>query len=206
MKITVECEKRPEGKKPKALRRDGKIPANLYGHEGTNSLSLAIDAKTVDNLLRKASVNNTLIDLKVIDASWQGKTLLREVQAHPAKGTPYHLSFFAVAGHGDTTVEVPLRFIGEAAGVKLEGGMVDAVINELQVSCTPESIPEAIEIDISSMNVGDTLHVHELVLPEGVTAQTEAERIVVTVLPPRMPGSGDGDESTTEAGTEPAAI
>ena len=200
MIITVECEKRPEGQKPKALRRNGQIPANLYGHEGTNSLSLVIDAKTVSNLLRKASVNNTLIDLKVKDASWQGKTLLREVQAHPAKGTPYHLSFFAVAGHGDTTVEVPVRLIGEAAGVKLEGGIVDAVITELQVSCPPEKIPEAIEVDVTSLKVGDSLHIHELVLPEGITVQNEPERVVVTILSPRMPASGDAEETTeTEA-------
>ena len=177
----------------------------MYGHEGTNSLSLAIDTKTVENLLRKASVNNTLIDLKVTDASWQGKTLLREVQAHPAKGTPYHLSFFAVAGHGDTTVEVPVKLIGEAVGVKLEGGMVDAVINELQVSCPPEKIPEAIEVDITNLKVGDSLHVHELVLPGGITVQNEAERVVVTILQPRMPGSSDTEESETGAGADSAA-
>ncbi len=186
MAITVECQKRPEGSKPRALRRSGEIPANLYGHKGTESISLTISAKTVERLLKRASVNNTLIDLNVTDAPWRGKTLLRELQIHPAKGTPYHLSFFAVAGHGDTNVEVRLRFVGEAIGVKQEGGLLDTVINELQVSCSPENIPEAIEIDVSNLNVGDSLHISELVLPEGVTVLAGAEQVVVSILPPRV--------------------
>ncbi|WGV26170.1 50S ribosomal protein L25/general stress protein Ctc [Halotia branconii] len=186
MAITVECQKRPEGSKPKALRRSGEIPANLYGHKGTESIALTINAKTVERLLKKASVNNTLIDLNVTDAPWRGKTLLRELQIHPAKGTPYHLSFFAVAGHGDTNVEVPLRFVGDAIGVKQEGGVLDTVINELQVSCSPENIPEAIEIDVSNLKVGDSLRIDELVLPEGVTVLAKPEQVVVNVLPPRV--------------------
>ncbi|NJO28300.1 MAG: 50S ribosomal protein L25 [Nostocaceae cyanobacterium CSU_2_110] len=93
MEMMVECQKRPEGSKTKALRRSGEIPANLYGHKGTESISLVINAKTVERLLKKASVNNTLIDLKINDIPWQGQTLLREVQAHPATGQPFHLSF-----------------------------------------------------------------------------------------------------------------
>ncbi|NDJ21166.1 50S ribosomal protein L25/general stress protein Ctc [Nostoc sp. B(2019)] len=193
MALTVECQKRPEGSKPRALRRSGEIPANLYGHKGTESISLTINAKTVERLLKKASVNNTLIDLNVTDIPWRGKTLLRELQIHPAKGTPYHLSFFAVAGHGDTTVEVRLRFVGNAVGVKQEGGVLDTVITELQVSCAPENIPDIIEIDVSNMQIGDSLHIHEIVFPEGVTALAEPDRLVVSVLPPQI-----NDDTETE--------
>jgi len=95
MAVTVESQKRPEGIKPKALRRSGFIPANLYGHNGTESISLALEAKTVDRLLKQAAPNKTEIELSIPDLQWTGKTVLREVQVHPAKGTPYHLSFFA---------------------------------------------------------------------------------------------------------------
>lgn len=186
MPLTVECQKRPEGSKPKALRRSGEIPANLYGHKGTESISLVINAKTVERLLKKASVNNTLIDLNVTDVPWRGKALLRELQVHPAKGTPYHLSFFAVAGHGDTNVGVPLRFVGDAVGVKQEGGFLDTVVTELQVSCSPENIPEVIEIDVSNLKLGDSLRIQELVLPQGVTALGEAEQVVVSVSQPQI--------------------
>ncbi|MDZ8078008.1 MAG: 50S ribosomal protein L25/general stress protein Ctc [Nostoc sp. SerVER01] len=186
MAITVECQKRPEGSKPKALRRSGAIPANLYGHKGTESISLTINAKTVERLLKRASVNNTLIDLNITDIPWRGKALIRELQIHPAKGTPYHLSFFAVAGHGDTNVEVRLRFVGEPVGVKQEGGVLDTVVTELQVSCAPENIPEFIDIDVSNLNIGDNLHISDISFPEGVTPLAESERVLVSVLPPQI--------------------
>jgi large subunit ribosomal protein L25 len=97
MSITIECQQRPEGTKPNALRRSGLIPANLYGHSGAESISLVVDAKAVERLLKKAAVNRTEVELSVTDLNWTGKTVIREVQTHPAKGTTYHLSFFAAA-------------------------------------------------------------------------------------------------------------
>lgn len=201
MTLTIECKQRPEGSKTKALRRSGEIPANLYGHKGTESVALAMDAKTVENLLRKASINNTLIDLKVTDIPWEGQTLLREVQTHPVNGTPYHLSFFAVAGHGEMTVEVPLRFVGDAIGVKQEGGVLDTALTELQVNCQPDNIPQAIEINISDLHVGQSLHLHEVVLPEGVKIPGEREQLVVQVLQTRA----STEAAQSNAGTEEAS-
>ncbi|BAY76672.1 Fis family transcriptional regulator [Nostoc linckia NIES-25] len=198
MAITVECQKRPEGSKPKALRRSGEIPANLYGHKGTESISLTINAKTVERLLKRASVNNTLIDLNITDAPWRGKALIRELQVHPAKGTPYHLSFFAVAGHGDTNVEVRLRFLGDAVGVKQEGGVLDTVVTELQVSCAPENIPEFIDIDVSNLKIGDSLSISDISFPDGVTPLAESERVIVSLLPPQINAAA---EEESEAAT-----
>lgn len=95
MAITVESQKRPEGSKPNALRRSGLIPANLYGHKGAESISLVLNAKVVERLLKQAIPNKTEIQLDIPELEWSGKTVLREVQIHPAKGTTYHLSFFA---------------------------------------------------------------------------------------------------------------
>ncbi|MFN6518555.1 MAG: 50S ribosomal protein L25/general stress protein Ctc [Nostoc sp. CreGUA01] len=197
MAITVECQKRPEGSKPKALRRSGEIPANLYGHKGTESISLTINAKTVERLLKRASVNNTLIDLNITDVPWRGKALIRELQVHPAKGTPYHLSFFAVAGHGNTNVEVRLRFVGEPVGVKQEGGVLDTVVTELQVSCAPENIPEFIDIDVTNLKIGDNLHISDISFPQGVTPLAESERVLVSVLPPQINAAAE-EESESE--------
>ncbi|MBW4645945.1 MAG: 50S ribosomal protein L25 [Goleter apudmare HA4340-LM2] len=96
MSITIESQKRPEGSKPKALRRSGLIPANLYGHKGAESISLVVDAKSVERLLKYAAPNKTEIELNIPEIQWSGTTVLREVQTHPAKGTTYHLSFFAL--------------------------------------------------------------------------------------------------------------
>lgn len=94
---TIECQKRPENSNPKALRREGFIPATLYGHNGAESISLKVSAKEAATLLRHAKANETLVDLKIPDLSWEGKALIREVQAHPWKRTLYHLSFFYIA-------------------------------------------------------------------------------------------------------------
>lgn len=203
MEMTVECQKRPEGSKTKALRRSGEIPANLYGHKGTESISLVINAKTVERLLKKASVNNTLIDLKIGDIPWEGQTLLREVQAHPATGRPYHLSFFAVAGHGKMTVEVPFNFVGDAIGVAQEGGILDTVITQMQLNCLPENIPDSIDIDVTNLNVGDSLHVNQIVFPKGVELTAESEELVVSVLPPQVTATTEEQEEG-EAEAEPA--
>lgn len=94
MALTIESQKRPEGSKPRALRRSGLIPANLYGHSGAESIHLVVDAKSVERLMKSATVNKTEIDLNIPELEWSGKTVIRELQIHPAKGTPYHVSFF----------------------------------------------------------------------------------------------------------------
>jgi large subunit ribosomal protein L25 len=196
MELTVECKQRQAGTKPNALRRSGLIPAVLYGHKGVESVSLTVDAKVAERLLEKASVNNTVIDLKVADMGWSGKTLLREVQVHPWKRFPYHLSFFAIAAHGPLDVEVPLHFVGEATGVKNDGGLLDTVLTQLQVRCASDKILDSIEIDVSNLEVGSGLSVRDIILPEGVTALTDGDQRVVTVLASR---TADQDTATAAA-------
>lgn len=196
MEFTVECQKRPDGKKANALRREGHVPTVLYGHDGTNSLSLTMDAKTAETLLRKASINNSLVMVKVPELSWSGKALLREVQTHPWKNELYHISFFSIAAQDSVQVTVPLHFTGEPIGVTDEQGSLDTIMTELQVNCAPESIPEAIEIGVSHLNIGDAIHVHELILPKGVEAADEPQRVVATVLAPRVQATEAEAEST----------
>ncbi len=193
MQITIDCHKRAAGSKPNALRRSGQIPAVLYGHNGTESLELTIDAKKAEFLVRDASVNNTLIDVNIPELPWTGKALLREIQSHPWKRHLYHLSFFSVSAESVLEITVPLHFVGEAYGVKQESGVMETELTELVVKCLPDRIPQSIEIDVTSLKVGDALHVHELPLPEGVTAQGEASRVVVMISATR---AGAGEEAT----------
>ena len=201
MEFTVECQKRPDGKKANALRREGHIPAVLYGHDGTNSLSLTMDAKTAENLLRRASINNSLVMVKVPELSWSGKALLREVQTHPWKNELYHISFFSIAAQDSLQVTVPLHFVGEPIGVSEGRGALDTVKTELQVNCPPESIPESIEIDVSHLNIGDSIHVSELTLPQGVEVVDEPQRVVATVLAPTVP-SAEEEAAEAEAASD----
>ena len=206
MNISVECKSRLEGSKPRALRREGLIPAALYGHDGANSISLTIPAKQAQMLLREAAVNNTLIDLKVPDISWKGKALIREVQAHPWKRTLNHVSFFTVSADQQVVIVVPIVVVGQDAATE-EGGVVDQIMTELNISCAADSIPESIEIDVSSFEVGSTMHVGEIVLPPGSEVLDDLERTVISVVVPTVPTATEqtDEAATEEAGTETEA-
>jgi large subunit ribosomal protein L25 len=196
MELTIECQKRPAGSKTNALRRQGLTPAVLYGHNGTESVELTLNTRAAQTLVRKASLNNTMIQVSVPDMPWSGKALLREVQVHPWRGDLYHLSFFSVGTQATVQVTVPLHFVGDAIGVKQNGGTLDTVLTELEVVCSPNSVPETIEIDVSKMDVGDALHVSELPLPEGVTVVGEADRVVVSILGSKTASAAsDAEES-----------
>ncbi|NJL37374.1 MAG: 50S ribosomal protein L25/general stress protein Ctc [Leptolyngbyaceae cyanobacterium SM1_4_3] len=199
MELTVECQKRAPGSKAGVLRREGRMPAVLYGHKGAESISLTLDAKDAETLVRKASINNTLIQVKVPDIPWSGKALLREVQTHPWRRSIYHISFFSIAAQSSVEVTVPINFVGEAVGVKMGGGALDTVLTELQVQCDPEAIPETIEVDVSDFQIGDSVHVNELKLPKGVVAVGEPDRVVVSVLAGRGPSGDDGADESASA-------
>ncbi|WP_052050728.1 50S ribosomal protein L25/general stress protein Ctc [Leptolyngbya sp. KIOST-1] len=186
MELTIECKSRDPKAKPNALRRQGLLPAVLYGHDGTESVSLTVDQHAAEMLLRKAAVNNTMIDLQIPDLSWNGKALLREVQAHPWKNALYHLSFFAVKAQDEVEVVVPIHFVGEAKGVTDEGGVLNSEITELTVKCKAINIPESIDIDITNLAVGDTLSITDLTLPAGAVVVGEVDQAIATVLPGRM--------------------
>lgn len=204
MNISVECKSRPEGSKPRALRREGLIPVALYGHDGANSVSLTIPAKEAQLLLRDAAVNNTLVDLNVPDISWKGKALIREVQAHPWKRTLHHLSFFTVSAKQQVEIVVPVILVGDAAGAK-EGGIVEQIMTELNISCAADSIPESIEIDVSNFEIGSILHVGEIALPKGAEVLDDPERIAITVVLPSKPVETEETGETEVSGKSSTA-
>jgi large subunit ribosomal protein L25 len=185
MQITVDCQKRAEGSKPNALRRNGLIPATLYGHNGSESVPLTIQEKDAQLLLKRASVNNTLVDVNIPDMPWNGKALIREVQSHPWKRNIYHLSFFSIAAQKQIQVTVPIRIVGQAPGVK-SGGILEEIITELKVQCSPSNIPESIDIDVTKMEIGTHLNVRDITLPEGVTAIDDPDTGVVSIIAPSL--------------------
>ncbi len=196
MELTIECKPRDPKAKPNALRRQGLLPVVLYGHQGTESVSLTVDQKAADMLLRKAAVNNTMIDLQIPDMPWNGKALLREVQAHPWKSSVYHLSFFAVKAQDAVEVGVTLNFIGEPTGVKNDGGVLNTEVNEVTVKCKAIDIPETIDVDVSSLGIGDSLTVADLVLPAGAVVAGDQTLTIATVLQGR---NADGESTVTTA-------
>ena len=198
MSFNVECKTRPADAKPRALRREGLIPAALYGHKGAESISLTMNAKEAQNLLKKAAINNTLVDLNIPDIPWSGKAIIREVQAHPWKRTLYHLSFFSAAGDKKLNLVVPIKIHGEAKGIK-QGGILEQTFTELHISCAANQIPEHIDIDISNFEIGSNLSIGEVVLPEGVTVLDDAEQTVFSIVAPAKISLSDEEETTEES-------
>jgi large subunit ribosomal protein L25 len=196
MTITIECKTRTEGSKPKALRREGLIPAALYGHNGAESISLTVKAKEAQLLLKKAAVNNTLVDISIPDISWNGKALIREAQLHPWKSTLYHLSFFSVDAGQTIELVVQISLTGTPAGKK-EGGILEQMVNDLNISCLPGNIPDSIDIDVSSYEIGSNLHIRDLVLPEGVSVLDDPDRVIFAVVSPAK-GSETSEDGATE--------
>ena len=197
MSLTVECKTRTEGSKPRALRREGLIPAALYGHSGAESVSLTMNAKDAQVLLKKAAINNTLVDLNIPDLPWNGKAIIREVQAHPWKKNLYHLSFFSVAGDKKLNLVVPIKLQGEAKGIK-QGGVIEQIFTELQISCSADNIPEDIEIDISNFGIGTNLAIGDVVLPEGVTVLDDPEQTLFSIVAPAKISEAAAAEEVTE--------
>ena len=198
MNISVTCKTRAEDSKPRALRREGLLPVALYGHDGANSVSLTMPAKEAQVLLKKAAINNTLVDVDVPELSWNGKALIREVQAHPWKRTLYHLSFFSVSADQKVNIVVPIEITGEAIGVK-EGGILEQNLTELNISCASSDIPEVIEINIANFELGTNLSVGQVVLPDGVTSLDDGEQTVFSIVAPAKMAV-----ETTEEGIEGA--
>jgi len=162
------------------LRADGRVPAVLYGR-GADPMAISVDARELYHLLHDGGAN-VLVDLEV-----EGKKHLampREIQRDHIKGRYWHIDFLAVSRTEKITVDVPVRLVGEAAGVKL-GGVLEHHLWDVQVECFPTDVPEAIEADISELEIGDSIRVSDLVVPDGAVILSNGEDSVVAVAQPQ---------------------
>ncbi len=206
MDFTIECEPRKSDINPRQLRREGQIPVVLYGHKKAESVSLSLPTVMAEKMLAVVEVNNTLVKVNVPGLSLNCLSLLRDVQTHPWKGDLYHLSFFAISGQDTVIITASLHLTGEPVGVKTDNGSLDVVLTSLELQCDPKSIPEFIEVDISSMKVGDAIHVKDLNLPKGVVSNGEGDRVVVSVLPPAGSSGASETEMSAPAETDAANV
>ncbi len=163
------------------LRAAGRIPAVLYGR-GTASKSISIDPGALLRLLHGSGGGmNTLIELSVEGAT--RTVLVKELQRDPVNGRPVHTDFYLVDLDKTVEVAVPIRLVGKAPGVEL-GGILDHPLRELELECLPRAIPESVDVDVSALEVGDSIHVRDLELPGGVSVQTDLNQAVASVITP----------------------
>ena len=201
------------------MRREGRIPAVIYGR-GEETRALSLDAHEFEMLVKHHALDTTLVELEIEGLKKGGKirTLVSELQTHPFKPEVLHVDFQQIHAGEMVTVEVPIRLIGTPKGVR-EGGVLQHVLHTVELQVAVESIPEALEVDVSSLDIGEGVHVEELDVPEGVELLVDPSRTVCTVaaptvleLPeeeegaeePELVGAEEGEEPTGEAESDEA--
>jgi large subunit ribosomal protein L25 len=193
---TLRASRRDAGGKGVArkLRGTGKVPAVLYGH-GDRTEQLSVDAHELELLLHHVNPENTLIGLD-IDGQ-RSDVLIREIQKHPYRPEVLHVDFLLV--HGDETIrlDIPVRLTGTPVGVREHGGVLDQVIYDLHVECLPRHIPEAAEVDISGLEIGQSVRVADVSIPD-VTVLMDADLPIASVLSARV---HEEDEAAAAAET-----
>jgi large subunit ribosomal protein L25 len=197
---TIEVTKRESvGKGPaRAARRAGAIPCVVYGL-GETPLSIAIDELVLRRLVGMPSFFSQLFSLNVDGTKMN--VLARDVQVHPVSDRPMHVDFLRVDADAAISVEVPALFINEdtCPGL-LDGGILNVVRYTIEVSCRPDAIPEQIEVDLSTAQLGDSIHISSVSLPEGVVPTiTDRDFTIATIAAPSVSKATDDDEDGGDA-------
>ena len=169
----------------KQVRSNGRVPAVIYGRQ-TAPQSLEISAREIGDLMHHHVSENLLVDLSIEnDSRAKRLALLQEIQRHPIDGKVVHVDFHEVAENEKVIVQVPIETVGEAAGVKTGGGVLEHVLFKLKVRCLPKDLPEQITVDVTSLEIGKSIHIGEITAPQGVEILGGKNIPVVSVAAPR---------------------
>ena len=169
----------------RVLRRAGQIPAVLYGRK-IEPVLLSVNTKDLEQILKKGSFGQFILNLVIQNGKKMTKSaIIKELQTHPVSGSLIHIDFYEVDMKRQIKVMVPVVTTGKSVGIE-EGGLLNIVRREVEVFCLPGDIPEAIEIDISELGIGDSIHLEDLPLGENVEVVTDVNFTVVTVLSPKV--------------------
>ncbi len=186
----------------RALRRAGSVPAVIYGHKRA-PMSLSVLTRDLERLLERVSAETTVVELS-IDGK-VSRTLIREIQKHPFKKQLVHVDFQELVAGEMITVNVPLILVGVSIGVRSFAGILDQTMRELEVEVDPSAIPNHIDVDVTALNVGDSVHVRDLKLPAGVKVLSDADASVVVVAAPKV-NATDAAADAAAAAAEPEVL
>ena len=201
--LTLPAEQRERAGKgaSRALRRDGRVPAVIYGDKKT-PLSVHVDEKSLAKMLSTGHFMNSVI---MIDADGKKhRTLPKDVQFHPVSSRPIHVDFLRIGEHSTVTVGIPVRFDNEEASPGLKrGGVLNIVRHDLELTCDAAEIPEEIHVDLTGLEIGDSVHISQVKLPKGAKSTIEDRDFTIcTVVAPSAMKSEEAD-TATEAGEVP---
>ena len=164
----------------KRLRRSGMVPAVIYGGKGDN-VAVAVDPKAIQKVLRSEAGRNTILKL---DIAGQGaaNAILKSWQVDPVKETFLHADFYRIAMDVAIRVTVPIHAVGEARGVKTDGGILELILRAIQVECLPGDIPERIDVEVSDLGINQSLRVSDVKIPAKVKVLEAPDQVVVHVV------------------------
>lgn len=186
-KLTAERRTHAGRNAVKKIKAEGLVPAVIYGPK-QETIMLQVPGRDLSEVFSHAAGENILVQLEILDGGDKTNTLalIQEVQHDPLKKDILHVDFQAISATEKIVAEVPIVAAGEAIGVRTYGGLLEHILRSFEVECYPKDLPQVVEVDVSNLNVGDSLHVKDLPLPEGVVAVTDSEQTVVAVVEPRV--------------------
>ena len=198
--LTLSAEARDRAGKgaSRALRREGRVPAVIYGNKEEPQM-VHVEAKLLDKLLGTGHFFNSVVMVEV--SGKKIRTIPKDVAFHPVTDRPLHADFLRVSEHAQVTINVPVAFENEEASPGLKrGGVLNIVRHELELVCDAAEIPEGITIDLTGYEVGDSIHISAITLPKGVeSAITDRDFTIATIVAPSAMKSCEGEAAEGEA-------
>jgi large subunit ribosomal protein L25 len=182
----------------RSLRAAGQVPGVIYGH-AREAQPVAINTRDLEKLLEHISAESTVVELSLDGRT--SRTLIREIQRHPFKRQILHIDFQELVAGEKVTVNVPIVLVGIPESTKTEGGILDQTMRELEIEVDPAHMPNRIEVDVSNLLIGHSIHVSDLNVPPGVEVLDDPEQTVVVMSAPRVE---EEPAPVAEAVVEPA--
>ena len=202
--LTLPAESRDRAGKgaSRALRREGRVPCVIYGDK-KEPIQLHVEEKLLAKMLSTGHFMNSVVMVDV--GGKANRTLPKDVQFHPVTSRPIHVDFLRIGAHSQVNVNVPVAFLNEEASPGLKrGGVLNVVRHDLELICDAASIPDQIEIDLTGLDIGDSVHISAIDLPKGSKSAIEdRDFTIVTVVAPSAMKSEEGDTTQADAGAVP---
>ena len=201
--LNVNVRKTTGNSPARELRRSGLIPAVLYGPQ-TEPVLLSVSAKDLEQIFKKGNVGSMILNLVIQNGQKVTKpAMIKELQSHPVSGSFIHIDFYEIDMNRKINVMIPVVTVGKSKGVE-DGGLLQIVRRELEVLCLPGDIPETIEIDITDLDIGDSIHMEEIPLGDNIELLSDANFTVVTIVSPKVEEVAEEAEEALEGAEEEA--
>lgn len=177
----------------KKVKSQGFVPAVIYAHNET-PVSLKVNERDIDTLLAHAVGEHVLVELEIAGGT-NRLAIIQEVQHHPVTQSVLHVDFHGVSADEPIESSIPVEPVGESVGVKSYGGILEQLVRAITIKCLPQDLPEVLNVDVSALKVGDSIHIKDLTLPAGVTALDEKDVTVFLVAEPKVAAEAPAAEA-----------